>query len=887
MEEWANKSRSEAIIILSSDEEEEEDVQELFKEFVSKVEQFVDQKDVVIFLKLKFAEARSEFVSSSKFKNELKWRTKRLGKSNGYIYTGDICKLLLAADSNQDDCKSKSDNEKKVVNGDSSRSSGETDVTTNSTREDVNNDIIHVTIDNGEEDNPATGVEKVPAKIAAPQPSTSPAKSSTSERLKIKKKDKRKRPNEARRSGSTPSPSKQPLTPRKRKRLVQRLEEKLKYVSDQIKILNQAELSLDEMNMGDSSYIQECRLKDRFNRIWDKICKVKGRPPDTGRVTEKEVKCRPTGFPEIDSAVNAFLKRKKGCFPDIFDINNVVLKAKKQHGLDISPQALSEMSNDIFVGIGNKLQKRRKRDFEFNFGCHLTDDYRASNDPALNNPALRKKLEENKRINKRALDEVFNKYTQYGRMKTREDSSSPTSSDSEERKPKINAKGTVKERFSQISVAESSDSSDNERDDFDRDAEGPGSDDEPAGANDVFDGGSSSGRSFKKKTHSILKLSDANENDLDDFVLKKPRQITERTQPTENKIENDTQNNMAAQSKETDLSMNCTVVELPSSVLSNSIDITLEKADFGEFQDECCNDNVRNTGHDFETETTEEPNVNKKQSATNVLKGHKIISLQDIDQSSNEVTKHQVSDSGEKSDSNQDKDDLITASGSSDSSAPGSNNISTSAEYSHNTGDILTPSVIGSSDTSTLVDNSVCIVTIPKENVTHEISQALVSPRNDKRVANGLSNKPNLVIPLTPVSLKNRKSSLLSLSTKKRKAEDGSLEFESPLKIFRNATLEIVEKKDNGSLDEADNSEQKAGCTVSSKSESEELSIAEGTANGLPAQTAVNGHSHLRKHETRKLALSLNKCGRNSPKKQKVTVSVSEIIVLSDDDSDS
>ena len=854
MEGGANKS---PIIILSSDDDDDEDVQDLFKEFVSKVERYVAQKDVVLFLKLKFAEARSEFVSSAKFKSALKWRTKQLDNSNVYIYTGDICKLL-AADSKQEDCKSKTECEKsqkesKAVLDRGWSSAGNNDVAMHSTRVEagVNKSIIHLTI---EEDNSDNGVEKLPAKPTCPQPSTSTAHFAANSPVEFKKEDKRKS-HEASASDPKPStPAKPPLSPqkRKRKRLVKRLEEKLKHVGDRIKILNQAELSLDEMAMNDSTYIQECRLKERFNKIWDKICKVQGRNTDTGRVIEKVVKCPPTGFPDIDRAVNRFLRRKKGRFPDRFDINNVILEAKKKHSLKISPQALGEISDDIFISIGNKLQKRRKRDFQFNFGCHLTDDYRASNDPALNDPTLRKKLEENKRVNKRALDEVFNKFTHYGRMKN-EGSSGSSSSDSEKTKPE--------NKVSRISVTEPSDSSDNECDDFGLEEEGT-DDNYPVINND----GSPPGRNLKDdKAHPVLKSSDTNDNDLDDFVIKKPHCITE----TDSRTGHDTENSNSLQSKEIELSRNCAIVELPSSVLCDCIDITAEQTEVADIHDECSNNDAKNSQQDFENNTAIELNAHKKQALMSAV-------LEDLKTTSQDIPYLPKNDAvSEKLDSNLDTEDLIITSQSVNISASNKNPVS--VEIDVNIPDTLTSTVAGSSGASNDVGSEVSTETSVNKKRKCQDSQGKGSPSHNKTVANKLSTTPKLAVPLPPPAQKVQKSSLLSLSAKKRKADNKSLEYESPLKIFRSATLEIVGKKDIVSSVKTDDSEGKTRCkesTLSSQSESDELSIT--CTNNVTTQTTVNGHSPLQKHGPRKLPLSLNKSGRSSP-----------IIVLSDDDSDS
>lgn len=845
MEGKRTKSPCDPIIILSSDDDEDEDVEELFNEFVSKVERFVAQKEVVLLLKLKFAEARPEFVSSAKFKTALGWRTKQLNEKNGYIYTGDICNLL-AASSEQDNCTSKSDCEKLAVEIDSS-SPGINNGARHSTREeaDENKPMIQVTIDNLEDDKPATSEEKITTEVVTSQPSTSLATASTSKRKRAR--------------------SKLPLTPQKRRSLIRKLEGKLKHISERIKILNQAELSLDEMNMNDSTYIQECRLKERFNRIWDRICKIQERPSDTGRVTEKEVRCPQTGFPEIDRAMTKFLKRNKGRFPDRFDIKNVFLETNKKHGLKMTSQVLNEIVDDVFVKIGNKLQKRRKHDLVLNFGCFLTDNYLASNDPALNDPALLKKLEENKRVSKRSLDEVFNKYAHYGRMRNRGDTDDSSSSESENAEPENRMKGKRKGRFSHISVAESSDSSDNECDDFGLEI-GDADDNEPAKTEE---------QSTVKETHS-----DSSESDLDDFVIKRPHRVTERTQPTESKIDHDNENSMELQSNQIDLGSKCAVVQLPSSVLAESTDISVEQTSIAEIQ-QCSTDTSRSTQQQFEAETTVAPDGNQKQAVMSVLEDHEVKSVQGIPQCNNLESKcEQNSDSGEKLDSNLDEVDLITTAGS-----PGSRSIPTAVVSSDDRNSVLTDSEqVNSSDSLNGVDDEVSTEKCSNENGKHEICS--LPSRNGNSIASRLSDKPILVIPLMPVSLEGRKSCLFSPSTKKRKAENGLLDYESPLKIFQNATLEIVGKKNDVSVAKTDTSKQKASCeesAVSAKSEHDEQSVV--VMNSVPA--TVNGHSLLRKNVPRKLALSLNKSGRNSPKKQDVPVNISDVIVLSDDDSDS
>lgn len=838
MEGGASKPPSEAIIVLSSDDDEDEDVQELFKQFIVKAERHIPHY-VVVFLKVKFAEAPSDFVSSTKFKSSLKWRTKQLDESNAFIFTGDVCKLL-GADLKQDELKSKTEGVKKAEQEaiDGVFSSARNKIT-NRVEENVNKDAVRLTTDCSDGKESGSVVRKRASVKTATEASTSSAEFPTSVHVEVTKEGKSKRKT----NGTTdPSRSKLSLTPRKRQVRINRLKEKLKHVSDKIKILNQAELSLEEMNMSDSTYIQECRLKERFNKIWAKLCKIRGRPTDTGRVIEKDVKCPSTGFPEIDRAVNKFLKKKRGRFPDKFDISRVIQDAKREHGLKISSQALREISDEVFVAIGNKLQERRKLDFSNNFGCHLTDDYSANNDPAINDLALQRKLEENKKISKRALEDVFNKYAHYGRMKN-EGSDASSSSDSEREKSQ-NSK--MKRKFSRVSVQESSDSSENECDDFGLDFEDPNED-------KTYRSKSVLGK--RDKGHSIRKLSYTSENDLDDFAFKRPHHNSERTNHTESKSRQTAENHHLPATKRIELTRDCAVVEIPSSVLSESISI--EQVEAVDVRQKCSNDNY---------ETTAE---------SNVLDNSEISSVPDTPQSDDVILKdQQINDCVKSRDSNLD-DEVLTAR-SVDFSA--SSNDQASPGMSRSGTDVLDDTVASSSDVSSNVSNKISTKTSGKPTVEKrkDLREAL-SPENS--VSNSQSDNPNVV---PSVSLKDHKPSILSLSIKKRKAEGGSLEYESPLKVFRNATLEIVGKKDNILNAKGDSSEQKANCgkiASSSKSEDDELYIT-GT-NVSPSQGTVNGHSHVQNNEPRKSALSLKKNGRKTPKKVEIA---DEIIVLSDDE---
>ena len=857
--------RSEPIVIISSDEDDEEDVQDLFNAFVSHVERYIEQSDVVLLLKLKFAEARPEFVSSAKFKCALKWRTTQMNKANGYIYTGDICKLLLE-DLKTDDSKVKLDGLKEDADRDASSTGNESVVIPTSRAEpDVDKRIIHVTIDNCEKDDSNNLIKGLPAEFANPRPSTSKAKPSSS--LEVEGKHKKKRKLHVATITTESSPQKKLLTPRKQK-LLKKLKLKLDYLSDQINILSRAELSLEEMDMSESTYIQECRLKERFTRIYNKICKLQGHPPVTGRVTEREVKCPTTSVPEIDRAVNTFLKEKKSRFPDIFDIRNVVFEANKQHGLKLSVQALNEISDEVFMCVGNKLQKRRKRDFQNNFGCSLTDHYQPSNDPAIADLVLRKKLEENKKISKRNLDDIFNKFTHYGRMAAYDDGSSSSDNDSENSKPQNGrVKSAMKRKFSHISVSQSSDSSENECDDFG--LEENMNDNNILNGNDqVFDDRSTSKNHFEgksKKKRIILKFSDTTKNDLEDFDIKTTQQEIERKENADSDAKCETNNSITFPSKEANLS----VAEVPNSIRSecSSVEHTAVVE-------------LDSTLQHTEIETTRQATSSEIDDVESVSEDRQIIPVEDI---SRNVASSRPQSSEAWTDSNVStlsKEDLISQS--SELSVPSlqpqsnPNDDVTIADNSDVKLEIL-------SDSSNVIDSNVVAEETPRENGRRKTLLNSISAK--KSVDNNFMS--SISIPLTPLSLKGQKS-LLRLSSRKRKAESNSLEYESPHKIVCDARLYITERKQEASLNREESTGQRSSCKRKlTLAESDNNLLSAAISDSPPLQATTNSQSTEGKNASRRLALSLNKGGRNSPSSRQKVVERTDVIVLSDDDSDS
>ena len=59
---------------------------------------------------------------------------------------------------------------------------------------------------------------------------------------------------------------------------------------NEIEKVQEREMSLDDLDAEDSSYIYEDRLKKKFKAAWAKLCEITERTVTTGRPTERSIK---------------------------------------------------------------------------------------------------------------------------------------------------------------------------------------------------------------------------------------------------------------------------------------------------------------------------------------------------------------------------------------------------------------------------------------------------------------------------------------------------------------------------------------------------------------------------------------------------------------------
>ncbi|XP_052441277.1 death domain-associated protein 6-like [Carassius gibelio] len=196
------------------------------------------------------------------------------------------------------------------------------------------------------------------------------------------------------------------------RRQIAYLENLLKVYNEEIRRLQERELSIDDLEKEDSSYIQEHKLKRKMMKIYEKLCELKDCDTLTGRVIEQKISYGGTRYPEINKKIERYINSPEALHnpPDYTDILKVVQRANERYKLMLARKQIIQIAQDAFRETGNKLQERRHLDMVYNFGSHLTDSFKPTLDPALTDPALTRKLRSNRDMALSSLEEVITRY---------------------------------------------------------------------------------------------------------------------------------------------------------------------------------------------------------------------------------------------------------------------------------------------------------------------------------------------------------------------------------------------------------------------------------------------------------------------------------------------
>lgn len=173
---------------------------------------------------------------------------------------------------------------------------------------------------------------------------------------------------------------------------LKKLRKKMDIYSRQIKKFNEESLSFNEMDRNDSAYMKVDALQRKLLKTWEEFCRVQGMPPKIN-VKYNTTQFNGTEYEELNKKINRLLDKSMDCFPDYIDVLTLVQRCTTKHSLPISSEEQGTLSRRLFQDIIKELKKRRQGDFVKHFGSHLTDEYKGTSDPALENSELHRMLE--------------------------------------------------------------------------------------------------------------------------------------------------------------------------------------------------------------------------------------------------------------------------------------------------------------------------------------------------------------------------------------------------------------------------------------------------------------------------------------------------------------
>uniref|UniRef100_S4RHT7 Daxx histone-binding domain-containing protein n=1 Tax=Petromyzon marinus TaxID=7757 RepID=S4RHT7_PETMA len=205
--------------------------------------------------------------------------------------------------------------------------------------------------------------------------------------------------------------------------------------------VQERELDLDELGRDDSSYLQEHQLKRKIMSIFSRLCELKGCTNMTGRVIEQRLYIKCTRHPEVNRHVERLIN-KPGFFPDLQDVKGVVRATNQRYNLGLSPREVHNVSLDAFREACTKLQERRHLDLVYNFGCHLTEDFKPSSDPARYDGELEAKLRRNRVVALQHLEDVVNKYAELEIPTSEQDKQEPGRRDGRDSRHSRDSRGS-------------------------------------------------------------------------------------------------------------------------------------------------------------------------------------------------------------------------------------------------------------------------------------------------------------------------------------------------------------------------------------------------------------------------------------------------------------
>uniref|UniRef100_A0A182JLH6 Daxx histone-binding domain-containing protein n=1 Tax=Anopheles atroparvus TaxID=41427 RepID=A0A182JLH6_ANOAO len=219
----------------------------------------------------------------------------------------------------------------------------------------------------------------------------------------------------------------------KKDRQIAKLNRTLYLLTKRIKQLEEADVDFNHET--NSAYLMAERYKKRAFDVYEKLCDITGENKNAHRLVRKPIRFDSTPYQEFNRTLQMFVNQTN-TFPNFRDVLKCLQHCNAKVGYGLRPDQMNGIAEEAFCKIGRQLQKRRKTDLYETVVYHAGEE----KDPALIDPNLKQKLEENvKHYNK--VNQIIEKYAKHEHITEEE---LLTSANSEVKKMSDSEKATAK-----------------------------------------------------------------------------------------------------------------------------------------------------------------------------------------------------------------------------------------------------------------------------------------------------------------------------------------------------------------------------------------------------------------------------------------------------------
>ena len=134
---------------------------------------------------------------------------------------------------------------------------------------------------------------------------------------------------------------------------IARLEALLADHSREIERYENMELSLDDLEDEDNSYMIAARLKKRANKIFERLCELKNRSMHRGGARERPFKYSGSRYTMLNKHIRRFINKQEfdERMPDYSDIKKLVTRCNTKYEYRLNKTRVAELAKEVCVSL--------------------------------------------------------------------------------------------------------------------------------------------------------------------------------------------------------------------------------------------------------------------------------------------------------------------------------------------------------------------------------------------------------------------------------------------------------------------------------------------------------------------------------------------------------